>query len=56
MTEGRGPMVAKEIAFLNKENANAYIDKQPGVMGIQRKWSEKEYGDWMVKEFLVVDN
>lgn len=52
MTEGRGPMVAGP-AFYHKTHANEYIDAQPGVMGRKVKWSEQEYGDWIVREVHV---
>jgi hypothetical protein len=52
MTEGRGPMVVDK-AFLHKEDANNYIDDQPGCMGRRAKWSNAKYGDWEVKEILV---
>ncbi len=35
MTEGRGPMVATETAFKDKDKAIKYIEAAPGVMGCQ---------------------
>lgn len=55
MTEGRGPMVPDRI-FLHKEHANAYIDKQPGVMGRRRKWSTEKYGDWEIKDVEIIEH
>lgn len=54
MTEGRGPMILDSV-WLNKENADNYIDQQQGVMGRECKWSEQEYGDWVVKESSTRD-
>ena len=51
-TEGRGPMLPGP-SFLNREDAAAFIDSKPGIMGIRRKWSEEEYGDWEIREVEV---
>lgn len=50
--EGRGPMVP-DLAFLHKEDAERYIDEQPGVMGRKAKWSQQKYGDWEIKAVKV---
>lgn len=52
LTEGRGPMV-NDLAFMHKEDAAAYIDHRPGVMGRRIKWSEENYGDWIIEEIEV---
>ena len=55
MTEGRGPMV-NDKCFLHREHAVAYIDAQPGVMGIKAKWSAEKFGDWRIFEVEVVEH
>ena len=55
MTEGNGPMLLDRV-FANRRHAEKYIDEQPGVMGIQRKWSEiKSSSHWRVTEFDVIE-
>lgn len=51
--EGRGPM-APVLAFLNKDDANKFIDGKPGVQGICRNWSEEEYGHWDIQELVLI--
>lgn len=51
-TEGRGPMV-HDKAFLQRDHAVEYIDRQPGVMGRQAKWSQEKYGDWRIEPLVV---
>ena len=53
-TEGRGPMVLDSV-WRSRKKAAAYIDGQPGVMGIREKWSEKEFGDWTIEEVKTRD-
>lgn len=58
MTEGRGPMILnnKPSGFFNLQDANDYIDQQPGVMGLRSKWSEvKSGGDWEVRPVEIID-
>lgn len=55
MTEGRGPMMLSCI-FSTRAEAEQYIDDKPGVMGIRRKWSQQQYGDWIVEEKMVYDS
>jgi len=52
-TEGRGPMIL-DLTFLHKHDAARYIDNQPGVMGRRAKWSNEKYGDWTMKEVVVI--
>ena len=52
LNEGRGPMV-NDLAFKHKEDAMAYIDYRPGVMGRSKKWSEEKYSDWIIEEIEV---
>lgn len=49
MCEGRGPMII-HAAFTSFEEAAAYMDYRPGVMGRREKWSIKKHGDWEIKE------
>jgi hypothetical protein len=53
-TEGRGPMIP-DLTFLHEHDAARYIDNQPGVMGRRAKWSNEKYGDWTMKEVVVID-
>lgn len=55
MTDGRGPMIP-DLAFLFKKHADEYIDSKQGVMGIWRKWSITEHGDWQVREIDVLES
>lgn len=52
MTEGRGPMVV-DCAFKHKEDAEAYIDMRPGVMGRRDNWRLRKSGDWEVRPIEV---
>lgn len=53
MTGGRGPMRLHSL-FQCKKHADEFIDQQPGVMGLRKKWSEQKYGDWEVKPMEVI--
>ena len=56
--EGKGPMVIN-CAFFKREEAEKYIDEQPGIMGRKSTkggWSKEKYGDWSVKELIVLES
>jgi len=55
MTEGRGPMVLDSI-WANEEIAAEYIDAQPGIMGVNRKWSTENTGSWEIERIRVFTN
>src|SRR5574343_1138633 len=55
MTEGRGPMV-NDLCFANRNEAEAYIDEQDGVMGRRERWSQRAFGDWTIDEVEVLDS
>ena len=54
MTEGRGTMI-DDLCFTKREYAEQYIDVQPGIMGREMKWSEENYGDWIIEEIEVLE-
>lgn len=47
MTEGRGHKVLDEV-FLNKSDAKSYMNRQPGIMGRKKIWSNEKYGEWEI--------
>ena len=51
--ERGGPMVMDKC-FLNNDHAVEYIDSQPGIDGVRKKWSEEKWGDWQIKEIEVL--
>ena len=55
MTEGRGPMII-DLVFVKEEDAKDYINDQPGVMGRKVKWSNKSYGDWIIRPIIVLNH
>jgi hypothetical protein len=55
MTEGRGPMV-NDVCFEYKQDAEDYIDTQPGIMGRKCQWSQAKYGDWDVIELTIASS
>lgn len=55
MTEGRGPKIL-DICFMNKKDAEDYIDTKSGVMGRKAKWSIEKYGDWEVRPLMVYNS
>jgi len=54
MTEGRGAMVP-DLCFSSRALAAEYIDQQPGVMGRVAKWSQDNFGDWMIVAIEVLN-
>jgi hypothetical protein len=62
-TEGRGPMIP-DVAFSKREDAEAYIDKKPGIMGYfppegrtaYRKRHGHYEGGWEIQTIQVADS
>lgn len=52
--EGRGPMIPDKC-FKSRADAVFYIDAQPGVMGLRKKWSADKHGDWQIREVEVYE-
>lgn len=51
--DGNGPM-ALVLAFVERRDAEKFIDGKPGVQGIVRDWSKDKYGDWDVQELVII--